>query len=59
MPHIKVPEMLLKVIILYNDHSLQQRWISEISQKTGFSKAIINKYVAEKQSKWQKYQKKI
>ncbi len=57
LPHIKVEEMLPKVILLYNDHQLQQRWISDIAQATDFSQATIAKYVALKKSKWQAYRK--
>lgn len=59
LPHIRTEEMLPKVILLYNDCQLQQRWISEIVQTTKFSESTINKYVDLKKSKWKTYQKKI
>lgn len=57
MPHIKVPLMLSKILILYKDRNLQQRWISEIIQLTGFSRQIVEKYEAEKRSKWKNLRK--
>ena len=57
LPFVKVKEMLPKVILLYTDSQLQQRWISEVSQLTGFSQTIIRKYVIEKKSKWQYFRK--
>jgi len=57
LPFVKVKEMLPKVILLYKDSQLQQRWISEVSQLTGFSQEIIEKYLAEKKSKWQHFRK--
>ena len=57
MPHIKVAEMLPKVLIIYKDRDLQQRWISEVSELTSFSKAIIEKYVAKKKNKWKNFRK--
>lgn len=59
LPEIKVPQMLEKVIVLYNDLHLQQRWISEIAELSGFPESTIEKYVAKKKSKWKQYQKKI
>ncbi|MBU2539837.1 hypothetical protein KJ786_01610 [Patescibacteria group bacterium] len=57
MPHIKVAEMLPKVLIIYKDHDLQQRWISEVSELTGFSKAVVEKYITEKKNKWKNFRK--
>ena len=59
LPYIQVEEMLPKVILLYHDSQLQQRWISEIANATNFSRADINKYAALKKSKWKQFQKKI
>ena len=59
LPYIKVEEMLPKVILLYHDRQLQQRWISEIVKSTNFSRTTINKYVELKKNKWKQYQKKI
>lgn len=52
LPHIKVESMLPKVLLLYRNPVLQQRWISEVGSLTGFSEDIIKKYVAEKKAKW-------
>lgn len=57
MPHIKVPFMLSKILILYKDRNLQQRWISEIIQSTGFTRLIVEKYEAEKRSRWKNFRK--
>lgn len=55
LPHIKVESMLPKVLLLYRNPKLQQRWISEVSSLTGFSENIIKKYVAEKKAKWKAF----
>lgn len=57
LPHIKVASMLPKVLLLYRNSDLQQRWISEVSRLTGFTGAIVEKYVAEKKSKWRAFRK--
>ena len=59
MPYVQVEAMLPKIILLYKDEQLQQRWISEIVDKTGFSKSTVDKYVKSKKAKWKTYQKKI
>jgi len=59
LPYIYVEEMLPKVILMYNDNQLQQRWISEIQKATNFSEKTIEKYVVLKKSKWKQYQKMI
>lgn len=57
LPHIKVASMLSKVLFLYRNPELQQRWISEASTSTGFSEKIIRKYVDEKKNKWKHFRK--
>lgn len=57
LPHLEVEELLPKVIILYKDLQLQQRWISEIAKSTKFSEEIIQKYVSGKKNKWKAYRK--
>ncbi len=59
LPHIKVPETLPKVILMYNDSKLQQRWISEVVSKTGFSQEDVEKYLLAKKNKWKRFQKMI
>jgi len=49
--------MLPKALILYKDRDLQQRWISEVSELTGISKAMIEKYIARKKGKWKSFRK--
>lgn len=41
IPHIPIPEMIYKVIIIYKDSELQQRWISEVIDKSILSKEQI------------------
>lgn len=55
LPHIPVAQMLPKVIILYKDSQLQQRWISEIIHLTKFPLPIVNRYLEEKRLKWKRY----
>ncbi len=55
LPHIEVEQMLPKVLLLYKDSELQQRWISEVEQATGFSQEVLQKYVEEKKSKWKAF----
>ncbi len=55
LPHLKVHSMLAKVMILYRDSQLQQRWISEVSTLTGFPLAIVGKYAIEKRAKWKNF----
>jgi hypothetical protein len=54
---MKVASMLPKVLLLYKDSDLQQRWISEVNKLTGFSFRIINKYLKEKKSRWERFRK--
>lgn len=57
LPHVQVPSMLPKVMFLYRDSQLQQRWISEVSQRTGFSRDIVQHYMEEKKAKWKAFRK--
>lgn len=59
LPEIKVASMLPKVILLYKNSELQQRWISEIIEKTKFSRELVEKYLAEKQQRYKRFQKMI
>lgn len=52
LPHIQVSSMLPKVLLLYKDSQLQQRWISEVSKLTGFSEQEVENHVREKKKKW-------
>lgn len=57
LPYIKVPSMLPKVLLLYKNSDLQQRWISEVNKLTGFSFSVIEKYLNEKKSRWKIFRK--
>ena len=57
LPQVKVASMLPKVLLLYKNSNLQQRWISEVNKLTGFSFPVIEKYLNEKKSKWKNFRK--
>lgn len=57
LPHIKTSSMLPKVLLMYKNIDLQQRWISEVNKMTGFSLAMIEKYLVEKKSLWKSFRK--
>lgn len=59
LPHLEVEELLPKVILLYKDSQLQQRWASEIARLTNFDLELINKYIRLKKARWKQFQKKI
>ena len=58
-PHVQEIDMLYKVLILYKDPELQQRWISEIAQLTHFDAIDIIAVVNERKIKLKMFQKKI
>lgn len=54
LPHL--PEcMLHKTILLYKDHQLQQRWISEIVTRTGFSRPAVEAAYEKKKTRWRDF----
>jgi len=55
LPHIPVPNMLQKVILLYKDDQFQQRWISEVAQLSQFNRDIILKEYLNKKARWNSY----
>lgn len=57
LPYMRVPSMLPKVLLLYRDSQLQQRWISEVSNATGFSEKLIESYVIRKKAGWKAFRK--
>lgn len=59
LPFIPVKEMLYKVLILYKDSNLQERWISEIVEKTSFDVEEVNEIVNLRKSKLKAFQKMI
>lgn len=52
IPHIPVASMLAKVILLYRDSDLQQRWISEVQQLSLFDYETIHDALEAKKQKW-------
>lgn len=57
LPHIQVEQMLPKVILLFRDSNLQQRWISEIVRLSGFPITTVEKWMTIKQSRWKHFRK--
>lgn len=55
VPVIPVSSVLSKVILLYKDPLLQQRWISEIHDHSSFSNKIINDSIRNKRNKWRAF----
>ena len=58
MPHVRVEAMLYKVLILYHDPQLQQRWISEVAELTCFSLKTITRVVEQRKSLLQAFSNK-
>jgi hypothetical protein len=44
--------MIQKVLLLYKDAKLQQRWISEVAKATGFSQQTVEEAMKQKKQKW-------
>lgn len=57
LPHMLMPSMLPKVLLLYKDSKLQQRWISEVSRLTKIPLEIIEKYLLEKKMRYKNFRK--
>jgi len=57
LPYLKVEQMIPKFILLYHDHQLQQRWISEISRLSGIALVKVNYYLQAKRKLWKNYSK--
>lgn len=55
LPHLPVKEMLPKVLLLYRDSQLQERWISEVAQLTKFDLKTIKDYLVQKRAKWKNF----
>lgn len=51
LPHVSVPAMLKKVMLLYKDPDLQQRWISEVCAATKFPREVVEKCVVEQKAR--------
>ena len=58
-PHVQIKSMLYKIMILYKEPILQQRWISELAELTGFSEAELTAIADQRKAQLKKYQKKI
>jgi hypothetical protein len=50
MPHIPVPSMVYKTILIYKDSQFQQRWISEVKKALPQFSTTIDTYLALKKS---------
>ena len=57
LPYIPVANTLPKVILIYKDPNLQQRWTSEICQFTKFPRQIVEKCLTEKKKKWRMFRR--
>ena len=57
LPYVAVPSTLKKVLLLYRDPDLQQRWISEVSTNTGFSLDLVQNCVHEQKQKLARFRK--
>lgn len=55
LPHISVASMLPKVLLLYRDPRLQQRWISEVVQRSHFHRAVVEKHLRDKKKRWKHF----
>lgn len=47
--------MLSKVVLLYQDAQLQQRWISEVARITQFPHTVVEQAVYEKRQRWKMF----
>ena len=55
LPYIVVEQMIPKFILLYHDHQLQQRWISEVARLSRFPLSTVVKHYRQKKERWKKY----
>lgn len=55
LPQLKVETMLSKVIILYNDSELQERWISEVASLTKFPLEVVKTHLEEKRRRYKRF----
>ena len=55
LPYVEVESMLPKIILLYKDSQLQQRWISEVARLTKFPLETIEHHLAQKRAKWKNF----
>jgi len=57
LPYMSITSMLPKVLILYKDYQLQQRWISEVCKLTKIPSDKIEKYLLEKKQRYKYFRK--
>ncbi len=55
LPYLPVRSMLHKVLLLYKDSQLQQRWISEVIALSPFSEADVQLAYEQKRARWTKF----
>ncbi len=55
LPHIPVASMIRKVLILYKDPQLQERWISEMCTLSGFDRNTILFHLGQRKKKLAHY----
>ena len=55
LPHIPVASMLYKVLILYKDPQLQERWISEVCEISGFNRETVLSHLQQRKNKLAHY----
>lgn len=59
LSYVPVGRVLPKILILYRDSQLQERWISEVVEKSIFSRDLVEHYLCEKRKKYKRFQKMI
>lgn len=57
LPHLPVPSMIPKVLILYKDPKLQERWISEMCELSKFDRDVIQYYLQQRKGRLAYYRK--
>lgn len=55
LPCLPVASMLPKVLLMYRDSQLQQRWISEVCELSPFPRSVIEEHLLLKRSKWKHF----
>lgn len=59
LPHMQVPSMLKKMMLLYKDPLLQERWVSEVQKATQLDENLVRQCVVEQKAKLKRFQKMI
>ena len=55
LPYIPVRGMLRKVLLLYKNPQFQERWISEVAEKSRFSREVVYEELNAKRRKWRDF----